>query len=186
MTESQLINVVREVAKLVNPRVNKLLQHKGIAKDAVESIESSGGLITTVGEERMKNGIRTFSKTRQELLREISRGSYFANLKTSTVKGAREEQKRRMSIIQDKIPKGASQEQVEQMIAEEWDRFHKFAELNPRYDSRRLLELYKEVDQDQIQAQAKLDEWSEREYEGLQQAYKQAAEETGYKPKWEF
>ena len=177
---AELKEIVRQVARVVNPKVNRLYSNRNkIADDALEYIEKSGDLINAT------------ANTQEELIGEITRARYFLNLKTSSVKEAKSEKKRRENIVKDRFGsdfkfEGMSQDQIDEMVSREWDNFKKFVEANPGYDSKRLLEIYSEASNSILQAQTELDQYKQREWEILQDAYKQAEETTGYKPQWEF
>ena len=177
---SELKQIVRQVAKVVNPKINRLFSNQSrIAKDALDYIEKTGDLIHTTGD------------TAEELIHELTRARYFLNLKTSSVKGAKQEQRRREEIIRERFKKDfdfdkMTQDDINKMVSDEWEKFHRFKENNPSYDSKRLLEIYKESNYSILQAQTDLDQYKQEEWEKLQDAYKQAEEITGYKPKWEF
>ena len=101
---NELRKVVSDIARTLNPQINRLYSNKNsgkIADDALSYIDKSGGLFTTVGNERRTaKGEVTFQKTHNELVKEVARAQHFARMETRTVSGAKRVQKERESILQ--------------------------------------------------------------------------------------
>ena len=223
----ELKEIVRQVAKVVNPKVNRLYRQdkSKIATDALEYMERSGDLISTTQ-------LNAKYTTQEFLIGEIARGRYFLNLESSNVGVAREIYKQRADVIDDYLSNKTKKVEAikhlyetkegkellddykindkpfkvqsletlkikdinkiinkfkSKIIANEWESFHKFLENNPQYyaDSERAYRVYKEAQDNLFEAQVMLDKYKQDEWEKLQNAYKQAEEATGYKPKWE-
>ena len=78
LNQKELGKIVRDLGKVVNSRIARLEKARGgIAEDALRSITKSGGKIHSAG------------LNRNQLIKELYRGSHFARLETSTVSGAR-------------------------------------------------------------------------------------------------
>lgn len=94
-----LKKIVQQNAIKLNQQMNRLLSYGAetgkISNEAYESVEQSGGLFSTVSPDPTR-----IHMTRNELLHELAREIYTANLKTFTLSGAYETRKNNLSAIE--------------------------------------------------------------------------------------
>lgn len=97
--QRQMSHMLRTVALAANKRITRLENNEkkgGIATDALNTVQDSGGRFYVGG------------KTRNQMLAELARAREFMNMKTSTVKGATEVRKNRERMLY-----GATREEIE-------------------------------------------------------------------------
>ena len=183
LSTSELLKVTRQIAKVVNPMINRLAKYEGtgkIAMDAYDKVNKEGGLINVVG-------TNTLIKTRNELLKEVNRALYFMHRDTSTVTGARRVQKQRQSIIDDEIDtSGMSQDDIDKLVSEEWDKFHKFIEEHQYIPYSKAVEIYQTSNTLPETLESKVTDYKQQREQEEQDLWKQVSEKTGFQPKWEF
>lgn len=109
MTTEELRSLVRYGANVLNRRINALERAKSsgksIATDALDYVERTGGLFNLVSDQMSfdKNGKPNFDKDRIELMRELKREQYFANLQSSKVKSSQAVQAYREQVFKDAV-----------------------------------------------------------------------------------
>ena len=97
--QRQMSHMLRTVALAANKRITRLENNAkkgGIAEDALNAVQDSGGRFYVGG------------KTRNQMLAELARARGFMNMKTSTVTGATEVRKNRERMLY-----GATREEIE-------------------------------------------------------------------------
>lgn len=182
-----LRELVREGARLLNPKVNSLLragaEQKKIAQDAYMYLEQTGGKFNLVSKRPGK-----IEKDRNELLHELKREIEYANMKTSTVTGAREVQKQRESIVRDQYTDSEwnklTQEQKNQIVSDTWDEFHTVQETQPVPPSKDLVRIFKTANGDPEELDRLIKEYKKNDRANFEKALKESAERTAYRPKW--
>lgn len=192
---SELKSLVQYGARVLNPKINRLYRQGAesgkIASDAYEYIEQTGGLFNTASDtpRTTKEGKVTWDKSRNELLSELKREIEFANMKTSSVSGAREVQEERERIVGDKYGDAwdtMSQEERNQKTADEWESFKQFKARHPNIPSNVLLDIYISSNGMTEEMERQVEEHQYEEEQKWQQAYKQAEEQSNYRPVWQF
>lgn len=97
--QRQMSHMLRTVALAANKRITRLENNEkkgGIATDALNAVQDSGGRFYVGG------------KTRNQMLSELARAREFMNMKTSTVTGATEVRKKRERMLY-----GSTREEIE-------------------------------------------------------------------------
>ena len=190
LSQVELKQLVKDIAKVVNPKVNKLstssVAYGGkIATDALDYINKTGGLISPVGQERRTaSGEVSFTKTVNELRKEVIRGQHFLNLKTSKISEARKIQKQRMGEFYNSP--GLSFEEKSKRASEAWDNFHKFIEEHPNIPYKTAVSLYQTRTSGDVENFTQVIEtYLKRVEEEEQKAYEDISKQTGYRPQWE-
>lgn len=192
---AELKSLVRYGARMLNPKINRLYRQgaeKGkIASDAYDYIEQTGGLFNTASDtpRTTKDGTLTWDKSRNELLSELKREIDFSNMKTSSVQGAKEVQAERERIVGDKYGEAwnnMSQEERNQKTADEWESFKQFKARHPNIPSNVLLDIYISSNGMTEEMERKVEGHQYEEEQRWQQAYKQAEEQSNYRPVWQF
>lgn len=151
----EIYETVKAGARILNPRINKLLsagvEIGKIPSDAYDFVMKSGGLFTTLRDRPfITNGVYDYTMTRDELIKELGREIRFSRMKTATVSGAREERKRRQSIVYQvynegelaEVVKTLDPDELNQLTADLWKEFHRFRERHLNFKSDQLLEVY--------------------------------------------
>lgn len=194
-SKTVLLKAVREASKILNPKINTLARYGAdsgkIASDAYDYAMSTGGLFNTVRETPIiRDGVEDWNKTRNELLKELSRAVRFAKMKTSTLQGARAVQKQRAEILKNQYDEDfisdLTQEEINQLIADAWEDFHRFREKHLNYSSSQLLEVYTTENKDPANVEALLAKYAEEQRAEMEQSYEEAIKRTDFRPKWEF
>lgn len=194
-SKTVLLKAVREASKILNPKINTLARYGAesgkITSDAYDYAMSTGGLFNTVRETPIiRDGVEDWNKTRNELLKELSRAVRFAKMKTSTLQGARAVQKQRAEILKNQYDEDfisdLTQEEINQLIADAWEDFHRFREQHLNYSSSQLLEVYTTENKDPANVEALLAKYAEEQRAEMEQSYEEAIKRTDFRPKWEF
>lgn len=192
---SEIKSLVQYGARVLNPKINRLY-HQGaesgkIANDAYEYIEESGGLFSTVSDSprTKKDGTLTWEKSRNELMSELKREINFANMRTASVRGAKEVQAERERVVGDRYGDAwdsMSQEERNQATSDAWESFKQFKARHPNIPSNVLLEIYISCNGMTEEMERKVQEYQYEEEQRWQEAYKQAEEQSAYRPVWQF
>ena len=195
-SKTELMQLVKAGAKLLNPKINTLYRYGAetgkLASDAYENVMSSGGLFSVVREKPFisQSGDYDYTKTRNELLKELAREIRFANMKTSTLAGARSEMKRRRSIIEGQydpeVIKSLSDSEINQLVSDAWDEFHRYREQNMHVSSTQLLDIFMTSNRTGEVLQKAIDEIEAKRRTTEQQAFIEAADYTGFMPEWDL
>lgn len=199
MTTEELTNLVRYGANVLNRRINALYRAQGAGKpfasDALEYVEKTGGLFNLVSDQMTigKDGQPTFSKDRTELLKELKREIYFANLESSTVKGSQKVFNYRKSLVEDIILKdrdpedvyNMSQKEINELIQGYFEDFKKLLEEYPNIPYGKVKEIYDTHNSEPEVMKEKLEEIRGQMHDEEAEMWRRASEETGYMPKWE-
>ena len=100
--EDTLKKIVKQNATKLNTQMNRLLSHGveigKISNEAYESVEKTGGLFSTIS-----NDPNRIHMNRNELLHELARELYTANLKTFTIEEAKKARQYSINSIQSSI-----------------------------------------------------------------------------------
>ena len=98
LSDQELKKIVKDVAKVVNAKINKLYRAgagitgaEKVAPDAYQYMMKSGGLISTYDDLALSKDL--VPKSKNGLIREIQRAKHFLGMSTSNVKVARNLQK---------------------------------------------------------------------------------------------
>lgn len=201
MSKKELEKTITKYSNYLNKRYEKLERavrdNKAISKDAYEYMQKSRGgrLFSTIKED--KTGTLQ-DMTIDELRSELNQEVYFANLKTSSVTGARSEQMRREDIVRQshkddekflelmKKDVKKAEEQIRDEAREFWKYFKKLKESYSNLDSNQILREYKKY-YDPNKAfkknlREKLDDIRKgtKETKSIKEASYEATEQTGY------
>ena len=79
-----------------------------------------------------------------------------------------------------------TQEEINQLIADAWEDFHRFREKHLNYSSSQLLEVYTTENKDPANVEALLAKYAEEQRAEMEQSYEEAIKRTDFRPKWEF
>lgn len=138
MNQRQMSHMLRTVSLAANKRITRLEKNAekgGIATDALNAVQESGG--------RFYVG----NKNRNQMLSELARAREFMNMKTSTVKGSTDVRKNRERMIYGKTREEIAKEQknnkkkqtkpeekpidYDQQLKDVFKAYRKFNEQNP-------------------------------------------------------
>jgi hypothetical protein len=132
-TTETLEAALKKAVSSLNPRIKNIGRRRDTAKNAYKAIKESGGLFS-LSNTRSKYG-SSKKGYRNALIREVARAQKFQKAKTGTVKGARNYFKESKSVLSEKYGKkeleSLSQKDLDDLISEEWDEFHKHIEAHP-------------------------------------------------------
>ena len=188
-TKEELIQIVKDAAKVLNQKLNRLYragaetESTKIATYAYDYAMRTGGLFGTLKEGPAGN---IEEMTRNELLQEAARENYFANLKTSNVREAKKEKKRREEGVLSNLSKSQikrmTQTDLDKMVSDYWEGFNKKKETYKLLASDQILEVYAKFwSQGDEEVDKKLDELKAKIAKEIQEdIYEQAEEETGF------
>ena len=202
MSAQELKSLVQYGAKVLNRRINTLYRAQGsgkaLASDALKYVEKTGGLFNLVSDQMRFNnkGELSFEKSRNELIKELRREIYFANLETSTVKKAIETQAQRREILEksyskeeiDRMLEDLSTKEFNKIVSAEWEKFHTTIEENALIASsysnsgKSFLSAYKHHTTEYIMK--KNEQLKEKEKKEEAETYEDIRKKTGYKPKY--
>ncbi len=198
MTTEEIRKLVQFGANILNRRINALERAnntgKGVAEDALKYVWKTGGLFNLVSDQMSfdKNGKPTFSKDRNELLRELKREINFANFETSTVKGAKKVFEQRTEILlKEYSPEeiyNMSKMEIIEKSKEEWEKYSLTIEedmLMAMCYSRAGKSYFEAYTGDPEEFEKSKELFYEEQKQADNLSWEQAAKETGYMPKWE-
>lgn len=202
MSKAELEKTIMKYSNYLNKRYERLekaiLSNKDVSADAYEYMQKSRGgrLFSTIKED---SSGQLQDMTIDELRSELNQEVYFANLKTSSVTGARVEQWRRESVVRDALSKQKrfqkllekdeqkAEEYVRQKASEFWEEFSKLKENYKRVPSDVILEKYKKYYEDKRRYYKKMMEEdlddlnnADSTAKKIKEASNEATEQTGY------
>ena len=185
MSQSQLESYVRQAAKIVNTKVNKLYRAgagitgaEKIAPDAYQYIENTGGLISIYNDYKYSNKI--VKKSREELISEIQRAKKFINMKTSSVKVAKKTQafRKKVAKLNDK------KDNINKKISQYRENFKKLKEEFPHVPSEEVAYHLMEAGGDIEKAREKTKSWMSDIRRKMDETAKKATAKTGFTSQW--
>ena len=182
--KKELIELVQQGARVLNPRIERLEKRESsgeIATDALEYVRTTGGRFSAVSEDPDK-----LYKSRNELLAEYKREKEFASMRTSRVLESQAVRDEREDILRknykDEDLEGKSQEEINDILNEEWEKFRKFNEehgvLYKQGKIEELYQMYMSDEEARKEKESELDA-SEKQKKLLEEVSKR----TGYQPK---
>lgn len=123
---------VKKAVSSLNPRIKNIGKRKTTAKNAYNAIMESGGLFSLSKTKSEWGGSKR--SYRNALEREAARAKRFQKAATGTVSGAMGYHKEQVSMLEGVYSsedlKDLSKEEINKLISNEWDEFHKYVREN--------------------------------------------------------
>lgn len=185
MPISELESYVKQAAKIVNTKINKLYRAgagitgaEKIAPDAYRYMEKTGGLLSVYNDYKYSD--KLVKKSREELITEIKRAKHFLGMKSSSVKAARKIQKFRKQEAKLNYESGKSDGELSSLFKMFLLVKEEFPEVPSDDVMQAVMESGGDVDKARSNTKSYTSSWRNK----INDAIRQATEATGFTSKW--